>query len=687
MQRVWVVVVVCALLVPFSLAGSTYVDAAQSIAVDPARGVDDLVDYPSLVLIGPWDDRNYELTLADLALLPADERENSVPLPAFFRVELRKAFADLDMNEGSRYPLSALNVFLQNFGGYLINGKYYRGATNDASRYYVLLDQGEPSPEKSAGAKAETDFVSGDVRVTSPVGAAESAIAINPTNTSQVIAGSNGPRGSQRMHYSTDGGASWHQTELPLGGACCDPTVEWSSDGRFAYTATLGCALFLCDVWFYRSDDGGVTWNSLEDVTPGDPRREVASSADREFLHVDRYPSSPFKDRIYLVYHRRNILQIARSSDFGNTWATLAFSGTSDERGIAGDVATDKNGVVYYAWPAFRSRTIRLRKSTNGGVSFGPTKVVANTNASFSYPIPAMETRKVAVYVAADVDLSNGPFANSLYLAWIDATGPTSGTASTNHSHIQVGYSRDGGETWAFSTPHETNDANNVDRWQTFLRVGNDGTVHVIFNDTRRSADRSGADVFYSYSTDGAVTWSTPRRVTSEMSPNINGGFEYGDYSGMDIVMNDLIAIFTDNRNESGGVGDSVDVYAAGIEPGGASGANPGRIPGDRNVSGTPLLVSKSGSDIKLDWSPVCGAGNDYAVYEGLITDPENKTSRTCSTGGATTTTLTPSGGQRFYLVVATGGGKEGSYGLSSANVERSPASTPCLPQAIGPCP
>jgi hypothetical protein len=36
----------------------------------------------------------------------------------------------------------------------------------------------------------------------------------------------------------------------------------------------------------------------------------------------------------------------------------------------------------------------------------------------------------------------------------------------------------------------------------------------------------------------------------------------------MDMVMNDLIAVFTDNRNEGGGGGDSVDVYGAGIVPG-----------------------------------------------------------------------------------------------------------------------
>ncbi|MEM8960327.1 MAG: hypothetical protein AAGD38_02515, partial [Acidobacteriota bacterium] len=34
------------------------------------RGVDIRVDYADLTKLGPWDDRNYDLTLEDLAVLP-----------------------------------------------------------------------------------------------------------------------------------------------------------------------------------------------------------------------------------------------------------------------------------------------------------------------------------------------------------------------------------------------------------------------------------------------------------------------------------------------------------------------------------------------------------------------------------------------------------------------------------------
>ncbi|MDQ7005646.1 MAG: sialidase family protein [Acidobacteriota bacterium] len=672
----------CALLFPLSLGQSVFVDREQTVAIDPSRGVDSLVDYAALVRFGPWDDRNYALTRGDIAVLAANEAELRMPIPAFFRVELRQSIEAMGRRSDVRYPLYALNVFRQHFGGYLVDGVYYREASRDRDRYYVDLSRPAPSAPR-----AGTDAALGESRVTNPEGAAESAIAINPVDTSRVIAGSNGPDGGQKMHYSTDGGATWTQTTLPLGGTCCDPSVEWSSDGQYAYTTTLGCFIIFCDIWFYRSDDGGVTWTGLENETPGDPRREVAS-ADREFLHVDLSPTSPYQDNIYITYHNGNVMRFARSTDFGNTFTTKTFSNASEDMGIAGDIATDRAGNIYYVWPSFNSRTIRLLKSTDGGDTFGPVSVIADTNASFSYPIPAMESREVAVYVSAAADLSDGPYADSIYLSWADATSPPTGDPASNHSHIQVAYTHDGGATWTLTTPHETDDALTVDRWQSFLAVGPDGTVHLVFHDTRRSADRSGSDIFYTYSTDGAQTWSAPSRVTSEISPNIADSFEYGDYNGLSMVMNDLMAIYTDNRNESGGGGDSVDVYSAGIEPGTAPSSGAGRIPGAKDVTGTPLTVTKvGGGDLQLDWSVVCGAGSDYAVYEGLLSDPESKQQRQCSTGGATSTTLTPSTGQRFYLVVAQGDGAEGSYGQASDGSERTPATDACLPQTISSCP
>ncbi|MEM7582074.1 MAG: hypothetical protein AAF560_01725 [Acidobacteriota bacterium] len=545
--------------------------SALAQQIHQVRGRDSRVDYKTLTEIGPWDDRNYDLTQDDLELLAPNEAELKAQIPAFFRVEMRRSIPEMRRTGPVQYPRSALQIFNLMYGGYLIDGKIYNGATLEQGRYKILMEKGGVEEAEFWRQK----FLNGEVRITSPNGAAESAIKVNPVNTDLVIAGSNGPGTGQKMFYSTDGGENWSSSAaLPGGGTCCDPTVDWSSDGSLAYTATLGnCGGAGCQIWFYRSSNGGQTWNDLTGATP---RRTLStgSANDKEFIHVDKYASSPHKDNIYATWHSGNVMQFARSTDMGNTWSRQAFSSASDQQGIGSDIVTDKNGHVYYFWPAFNSRRILLRKSTNGGASFGSVSEVAATEASFAFPVPSMETREVFVYVSADADLSNGTYGGSIYAAWTDSTASTGSNPAGNHARIQVAYSRNGGATWNTSTPHETADANNVDRWHQWLAVGPDGKVHVVFYDTRRAPNRASVDLFYSFSSDGAQTWSAPTRITAAQSPNIGDSFEFGDYNGLDIVMSDLIAIYTDNRNEGGGGGDSVDVYAAGI-PVSGGGNNP----------------------------------------------------------------------------------------------------------------
>lgn len=726
--------VVCSFVV---VSAQTFVDRGQTVAIEAKRGVDKRVDYASLVKLGPWDDRNYTLTLEDLSYLAPNESEQLAAIPAFFRVEMRKAQPGMSRTGPGQYPRHAFPIFMQMFQGYTIKGTTYRRAERVGDRYVVELDPGATSHEPDAG----QDFVSGEVRITTPVGAAESAIKINPVDPNKVVAGTIGPITNQDMWYSTNGGSSWTRVSLPLGGSGGDPAVDWSSNGGFAYATTLGnCGFSGCQVWFYRSANGGQTWTSLESATPGDPRREFGAGADKEYIHVDKAAGSPFKDRIYICWHQNNVQYLARSADSGNTFTTSSFPTTSDERGIGSDIVTGPNGHVYYIWPGINNKTMRVRKSTDGGVTFSATStVIANTQDSYDFALPAMESRRAFMYVAADADLSTGSFGGSIYAAWTDNTGPEQGSPSANHGRIQVARSRDGGATWAVSTPHSTADQLTVDRFHPWIGVGSNGVVHVVYYDTRRDASRTSVDLFYAYSTDGAVTWSAPSRVTTVQSPNINDGFEWGDYNGLDIVLNNLIAIYTDNRNETG-VGDSVDVYGAGITPGGSAvcgnnaieageacdgsnlggqscatfscngggtlscnpgctsvntsaclgcpGTGAGTVPDGRFTPGTLLNVTKAaGSNITLTWGAACGAGSDYATYEGNLEASNSLQQRFCSSGGATTVTLAPSAANRYYLVTPLSGGNEGSYGKKSDGTERSPAATACVPQIVAVCP
>ena len=75
----------------FALVAATAVEARViEIVINESKGVDATVDYAKLTAMGPWDDRNYALTAADLAVLSPHETDSHDPTPAFFRVWMRQ---------------------------------------------------------------------------------------------------------------------------------------------------------------------------------------------------------------------------------------------------------------------------------------------------------------------------------------------------------------------------------------------------------------------------------------------------------------------------------------------------------------------------------------------------------------------------------------------------------------------
>jgi len=499
------------------------------IQVEQARGVDAGLAYRGLMAFGPWDDRNYQLSQKDLGVLSPKEEEVHIPIPAFFRVELRREFPNLPTEGESQYPRAAVPLFRARYGGLLQNGKIKGKEAQDEERVSVP--------------------VGANIQMNQLLTRDEVTVEINPKFPDRVIAGANTP-GGQEMYYSSDGGESWTVAGV-LPNTCCDPTVGWSSDGLTAYAASLGAQPGL-SLNFYTSANFGQTWSA--------PVLLRNSGTDKEFLHVDLSPESNFQDNIYLTWHESNILQFARSTDFGASFSITSFS--SAPRGIGSDITTDAAGNVYYCYAATANRQIIVLKSTNGGSSFGAPLVVANTNASFDYPIPAMETRRAWTYAACDADRSTGPYGGSVYVSWTDTSAAESGTAASNHTQIKVVYSRDGGATWTISIPHPVDDVNTVDRFNQWIAVDEQGNVHSVFYDTRHSVNRTGVDFYYTFSQDGAQTWNELTRVSTQTSANLTDGQEWGDYNGVSVLGDKVIPVWTDNRGTSGS---NKNVYSADV--------------------------------------------------------------------------------------------------------------------------
>ncbi|MEO6076947.1 MAG: sialidase family protein, partial [Dokdonella sp.] len=514
-----------------------YVDQIDDATIVQSQGVDQRVDYVALRRFGPWDDRNYALTQADVAVLPAND-EYRYGVPAFFKILKRKESIQEGFPIHEHYPRELDKEFDLRFGGLLQDGVLHRRGLG----IYSHPDPANP-PENLIYA---TDPLPHAVPINGEnfmaIGDEETSIKYNPVDPLKIIAGSNSPSGGQAQNYSLDGGATWLSGgNLPS--TCCDPAMEWSADGTIAYAATLTSVGGSFRAAVFRSINNGQTWAGRVDVS--------TASSDKEYIHVDKSSTSPFLENVYLTWHQGNVMFFSRSLDKGLTWSTpISFS--SAPLGIGSDITTDKMGNIYYIWPSSSTSTknVYMVKSTDGGATFAAPVVVQPLFDVYDFPIPAMETRNAFIYIAADTDRSTGPHAGRVYAAYT-AMHPSSGNAgaATNHAWIQVAFSDNGGATWALATtPHSVADIATIDRFHPWLEVDGQGAVHIGFYDTRNSVNRTGIDFYYNYSIDGGTTWLDETRVSSVTSPNITNGQEWGDYNGLSVGPVSAAMSWSDNR-------------------------------------------------------------------------------------------------------------------------------------------
>jgi hypothetical protein len=115
----------------------------------------------------------------------------------------------------------------------------------------------------------------------------------------------------------------------------------------------------------------------------------------------------------------------------------------------------------------------------------------------------------------------------------------------------------------------------------------------------------------------------------------------------------------------------------------------PGAVPDNYHYAGIPLLVSKSGMNLLLNWGAPLGSCEtaDYAIYRGTIPFVGyDHAPVLCTTGGTANAVIPSDSGSYYFLVTAQNNGEEGSYGLDSAGSQRPPALSPCFPLNIGSC-
>ena len=302
-----------------------------------------------------------------------------------------------------------------------------------------------------------------------------------------------------------------------------------------------------------RSFNFGANWGGRM-VVPSTNQYDMNSIA------VDNNPSSPYYNRIYVVWSNFNLSQPAvffsYSTNNGVSFTAGVQIGSPQanhyEQGAR--LAIAPNGDVYCVWatPNISNNNIEDKiafvKSVNGGSSWSTP----------SYPLSIAGIRgylnpngiRVNSFPTIAVDRSGGAGNGRIYIFWAQKNLVPAGS----DPDICFSYSANGGSS--FSSPVRVNDdALNNGKNQFLPWCAADevtGKVTVVFYDNRVAYTPDSVDVFAAISADNGISFLNIKVSDVAHRPYPLSGYAdgyYSDYIGV-AANNDIIyPVWTDTRN------------------------------------------------------------------------------------------------------------------------------------------
>ena len=197
------------------------------------------------------------------------------------------------------------------------------------------------------------------------------------------------------------------------------------------------------------------------------------------------------------------------------------------------------------------------------------------------------------------VDRSGGSTNNNIYMvASVLPNGASNGT------DVMFARSTDGGQT--FSAPQRINDDPiNHNKWHIFgtPSVAPNGRIDVVWLDSRNASNNTDMQLFYTYSTDGGVSWAANIPVSNSFNPQAGypNNDKIGDYITIvsDATGGNVAYAATFNVNPNAVGGHEQDVYYVRVSPTG--GGTPTPTP---TASPTPTATATATSTATATATP-----------------------------------------------------------------------------------
>jgi hypothetical protein len=310
--------------------------------------------------------------------------------------------------------------------------------------------------------------------------------------------------------YTTDGGMHWTFPGVLQNNVFrSDPVTNSDEIGQFFWLSLqsdVNQSFFCDDLW--RSTNGGQGWVERS------PDRG-AGGGDKQWFTIDK-SNGPGHGFQYQADDGINCsgggVQFQRSTDGGVTWQAPIIIPQSPTDGT---LDVDTNGNLFIGGEGFSNFNCVRSSNAQFGGQTPSFDQVASVNMGGNLVFGgAINPGGLSGQCFLAVDRSGGSTNNNVYmLASVEPPG-------RNTTDVMFVRSTDGGMT--FSAPHKVNDDPvNPSKWHWFgtFSVAPNGRLDAVWYDTRNAANNTDSQLFYSYSTDAGVTWSTNIAVSDTFNP------------------------------------------------------------------------------------------------------------------------------------------------------------------------
>ncbi len=360
----------------------------------------------------------------------------------------------------------------------------------------------------------------------------EPSIAVDPTDPDKMVIGwrqfdtvtSNFRQAGYA--YTVDGGQTWtFPGVIEPGVFRSDPVLDSDSQGGVYYNSLTveGSSDYLCDV--FRSTEAGLPWDA------GTP----AQGGDKQWMVIDK-TGGVGDGHIYSFWTSYwSICSpgfFTRSVDDGDSyeacieipddpyWGTLA---------VAPGSGFNPSGVLYtvgaYDDDLVVARSINARNAGQT-VNWDLSTVVDLGGFIDSRTGPNPEGLLGQAHIATAS--SDDPVGHAVYvLCSVNPPG-------NDPLDVMFAGSYDSGATW--SAPVRVNDdSGNAWQWFGTMSTSPSGRIDAVWLDTRDNPGTYLSSLYYSYSTDGGVTWSANERLSDAFDPHVGwpNQNKMGDYFHM----------------------------------------------------------------------------------------------------------------------------------------------------------